>query len=263
MKKFVWLLVGILIVGVALGGVSIAYAGSSLGTTTNGFGNFIRKAFGHGAIVGMNETIDSDIANFIGVTVDDLRTAQESGKSLATIATEHGKTEDALIQFIILKETANLDTLLKDAKITQAQHDNEVKNMATQVKEMVERIETGKPGFGGRGILGVGNLDSDIANFIGVTVDDLRTAQESGKSLATIATEHGKTEDALIQFIILKETANLDTLLKDAKITQAQHDNEVKNMATQVKEMVERIETGKPGFGGRGNFGNCPIPNNP
>ncbi len=150
MKKFSWLLIGILVAGLVLGGISVANAGNGANGTAKGFGSLIRKVFDRGLRIGVNSSLDTDITNFIGVTVDDLRIARESGKSLATIATEHGKTEDALIQFIISKETANLDTLLKDGKVTQAQYDNAVKYMATRIKEMVERTETGKPGFGGR-----------------------------------------------------------------------------------------------------------------
>ncbi|MGC8757555.1 MAG: hypothetical protein ACP5QX_03780, partial [Caldisericaceae bacterium] len=120
MKKFVWLIVGVLVVGVVLGGVGIAYAANgNSATSSSGIGNLLRNAFGRGIRVGMNVSLDTDIANFIGITVDQLKTERESGKSLAAIATEHGKTEDALIQFIVTKETTNLDTLLKDGKITQ------------------------------------------------------------------------------------------------------------------------------------------------
>ncbi|MGC8721633.1 MAG: hypothetical protein ACP5SB_03545 [Caldisericaceae bacterium] len=155
MKKFVWLIVGVLVVGVALGGVGIAYAANgSSATSSSGIGNLLRNAFGRGIRVGMNVSLDADIANFIGITVDQLKTERESGKSLAAIATEHGKTEEALIQFIVTKETANLDTLLKDGKITQTKYDTMVANLSTRVKDMVERTETGKPGFAGRGKFG-------------------------------------------------------------------------------------------------------------
>jgi len=230
-----------------------------------------KDGFKKGFRAGVDEqAMLEDVATYLGVSSDTLRTELQSGQTLAQIAVAQGKTEDGLINFIVSKRTDELKTALSDGKITQEQHDDMKDNLEARVKEMVERTDVGKPGFGGRGKgLDFNALDTDIANFIGVTVDDLRTARESGKSLAGIATEHGKTEDALIQFIVSKETANLDSLLKDGKITQIQYDNAVKDMATRVKEMVERTETGKPGFAnvmgkgfGRG-FNFCPDLQNP
>jgi predicted RNA-binding protein associated with RNAse of E/G family len=239
----------------------------NLASFNKGFKNGFKKGFRAGVD---EQAMLNDVATYLGVPVDTLKTDLKSGQTLAQIAVTQNKTEEELINFIVTERTDELKTALNDGKITQEQHDNMKDNLEARVKEMVERTDVDKPGFGGRGKgLDFNALGTDIANFIGVTIDDLRTARESGKSLATIATEHGKTEDALIQFVISKETANLDSLLKDGKITQVQYDNAVKDMATRVKEMVERTETGKPGFTngmgkgfGRG-FNFCPDLQNP
>ncbi len=275
MKKTVKLiLVGLIGLGIVLGGLSLVYAGNGSNTNSTGFGAFANAVFtmfkpGLRGEIADGEMLEA-VATYLGVSVDTLKADLKNGQTLAQIAVTQDKTEDGLINFIVSKRTDELKTALSDGKITQAQHDNMKDNLEARVKEMVERTDVGKPGFGGRGKgLDFNALDTDIANFISVTIDDLRTARESGKSLATIATEHGKTEDALIQFVISKETANLDSLLKDGKITQVQYDNAVKDMATRVKEMVERTETGKPGFAngmgkgfGRG-FNFCPDLQNP
>jgi len=275
MKKTVKLiLVGLIGLGIVLGGLSLVYAGNGSNTNSTGFGAFANAVFtmfkpGLRGEIADGEMLE-DVATYLGVSVDTLKADLKNGQTLVQIAVTQGKTEEELITFIVSKRTDELKTALSDGKITQEQHDDMKDNLEARVKEMVERTDVGKPGFGGRGKgLDFNALDTDIANFIGVTVDDLRTARESGKSLAGIATEHGKTEDALIQFIVSKETANLDSLLKDGKITQIQYDNAVKDMATRVKEMVERTETGKPGFAnvmgkgfGRG-FNFCPDLQNP
>jgi predicted RNA-binding protein associated with RNAse of E/G family len=240
----------------------------NLASFNKGFKSGFKKGFRAGVD---EQAMLEDVATYLDVSTDTLRTDLKNGQTLAQVAESQGKTEDGLINFIVSKRTDELKTALSDGKITQKQYDDMIDNLEAKIKEMVERTDVGRPGFGGRGKgLDFNALNTDIANFIGVTVDDLRTARESGKSLATIATEHGKAEDALIQFIISKETANLDSLLKDGKITQAQYDNAVKDMATRVKEMVERTETEKPGFRGRGmgkgfgrGFNFCPDLQNP
>jgi hypothetical protein len=102
-----------------------------------------------------------------------------------------------------------------------------------------------------------------------MTVSELETARTSGKSLAIIATEHGKTEDALIQFIVAKRTDDLKTLLANGKFTQTQYDNALSQMTARVKTMVERTGTDSPNFAkgtgkaNRAGSGNCATPQHP
>ncbi len=243
MKKFRWFLVGLLITGIVLGGIGIAYAGNGIRNGQGIFGKMFGKGFKDGAKIGV---ADEKIADFLGIQASDLISARKDGKSLAQIAADNGKTEEALINFIVTEEKAQLDTLLKDGKITQAQYDNMTANLETKVKEMVESTNVGKPNIA-KG-LNLGELQEKIASFLGVTVDDLKTARKDGKSLAQIAADNGKTEEALINFIVTEEKAQLDTLLKDGKITQAQYDNMTANLETKVKEMVESTNVGGPLF---------------
>ena len=239
MKKRNIVLVTLLTLGIVFG--SVAYVNA--GTGSNKSGNVaaaafskMKDAFGKGLKLGPETDMDAQIATFLGITEDELRTELQSGKTLAAIATNHGKTEDALIQFIVEKEKANLDTALKNGTITQTQYDNMVANLEARVKERVERTQPMKGEKGFR----FGITNSDIATFLGITEDELRTELQSGKTLAAIATNHGKTEDALIQFIVEKEKANLDTALKNGTITQTQYDNMVANLEARVKERVEK-----------------------
>lgn len=143
MKKFAWLLVGVLGIAVLFGSISIVSAGTSSGTAQrSGFGK------GQGIAIGQNfKDFEKDVASYIGISVETLQTERASGKSLAAIAVEHGKTEDALIQFVVSKKTAYLNDLLSQGKITQTQYDNAVKTLTERTKTMVERTETGRPTF--------------------------------------------------------------------------------------------------------------------
>lgn len=143
MKKFTWLLVGILGVAVVFGSISLVSAGTGNGTAMrNGVGN------AKGVLIGkVFENFQSDIANYIGISVETLQAERLEGKSLAKIASEHGKTEDDLIQFIVSKKVSYLKDLLSQGKINQTQYDNAVKRLTERTKTMVERTEVGKPSF--------------------------------------------------------------------------------------------------------------------
>ncbi|MGB9832807.1 MAG: hypothetical protein ACPLKS_03215 [Caldisericum exile] len=141
MKKFKWLLVGVLAVAVLFG--SIALVGAATGNGSAGRTGFRN---GYGVAIGQKfENFESDIATYLGISVETLQSERISGKSLATIAVEHGKTEESLIQFIVSKKTTYLNELLSQGKITQAQYDNAVKTLTERTKTMVERTETGRP----------------------------------------------------------------------------------------------------------------------
>lgn len=136
MKNLV--IVGALVLALVLGSVALVSAGT--GNGTSGFGGRLKSAFERGFKLGVKYNMNEDIANFLGVTVDELRNELQSGKSLVTIATEHGKTENDLVNFIVTKEKAFLDTALKNGKITQDQYNKMLSNLEARVKERVEKV---------------------------------------------------------------------------------------------------------------------------
>ena len=177
MKKTVKLiLVGLIGLGIVLGGLNLVYAGNGSNTNYTGlraFANVVLTKFRPGAKLGIldKQAMLEDVATYLGVSVDAIKTDLKDGKTLAQIAVAQGKTEDELINFIVSKRTDELKTALSDGKITQEQYDNAVKNLPEKVKEMVERNLAGKPDFAngmGKGFgrdFGIGfNLCPDLQN---------------------------------------------------------------------------------------------------
>jgi hypothetical protein len=96
----------------------------------------------------------------------------------------------------------------------------------------------------------VGDNDN-AASVLGLTVEQLQAERLSGKSLAEIAATKGITEDALISKLVDARKASVTELLTAGKITQAQADYMLNNMAEHVKVMVERTTVGRPAFAGQ------------
>ena len=277
MKKTVKLiLVGLIGLGIVLGGLSLVYAGNGSNTNSTGFGAFANAVFtmfkpGLRGEIANGEMLE-DVATYLGVSVDTLKADLKNGQTLVQIAVTQGKTEEKLITFIVSKRTDELKTALSDGKITQAQHDDIIDNLEAKIKEMVKRsLPSFKDGFkkGFRAGVDEQAMLEDVATYLDVSTDTLRTDLKNGQTLTQIAVTQGKTEEELITFIVSKRTDELKTALSDGKITQEQHDNMIDNLEARVKEMVERTSTGKPDFangmgkGFRRGFNFCPDLQNP
>ncbi|PMP68826.1 MAG: hypothetical protein C0189_00260, partial [Caldisericum exile] len=179
MKMRNLLVVSALVLALFLGSVAFVNAGTGNGGTSN-FTGRLKAAFERGFKLGVKYNLNQDIANYLGMTLDQLKTELHSGKSLVTIATEHGKTESDLVNFIVSKEKAFLDDALKSGKITQDQYNKMISNLEAKVKERVEKIAPTKKELkdafekGFRKGVRFG-FNQDIANYLGMTLDQLKT----------------------------------------------------------------------------------------
>ena len=170
-------------------------------------------------------------ATYLGVTVSDLRTALESGKSLATVATDKGKTPSGLITALTTAAKAKLDAAVTAGTLTQAQEDSIVASLNDRITSFVNA--TPKAG----GLHGPAFLDT-AATYLGLTQSELKTALDGGKTLAQVATDKGKTSAGLISAIAAAAKANLDTAVAAGRLTQTEEDTLITNLTSRVTAFV-------------------------
>ncbi len=101
-----------------------------------------------------------------------------------------------------------------------------------------------------------GSMSTNVADFLGITQEDLQAARQSGKSMVQIATENGKSEQDLVEYVIGQRSDWLDQLVSDGKITQEQADQRSQQMTEQVKENLSRTEVGPNPSGNAAGKGN-------
>ncbi|MGJ7919043.1 DUF2680 domain-containing protein [Neobacillus sp. LXY-4] len=106
----------------------------------------------------------------------------------------------------------------------------------------------------GMGHYFAGTMPEVIADVLGMTVDELQTARNEGKSVADLAEEKGINVDDLVAKMVETRKADLEQLVKDGKITQEQMDTMLSNMETKMKTAVERDSVG-PMHGRGGGMG--------
>jgi hypothetical protein len=95
------------------------------------------------------------------------------------------------------------------------------------------------------------------AAYLGITEAQLRTELESGKTLAQIATAHGKTAAGLVQALYDARKKDLDAAVAAGKLTRAQADAMLGVLKTHLTDLVngkvphfDRDRDGMPGFRG-------------
>lgn len=87
------------------------------------------------------------------------------------------------------------------------------------------RIQSGVVPFFGFGARGDHHYGADLqaaADYLGLTTDQLRSELGSGKTLAAIAKEKGKSVDGLIDVLYNAEKKELDEAVADGRLTKDQ-----------------------------------------
>jgi hypothetical protein len=248
----------------AQGGVPLNVSPRGPGFGDRGFG------FGFGPWAGgAIGDVAKAVADYLGISQDTLMSDLQSGKTLEQIAEANGKTKDGVKQAIHDAAKTSLDQAVKDGKLTQTVENDVLSKLDANLDTLVTTSGPLKFGFQGRerhggfgfrfGFHGAAGVDvlSTAATYIGISESDLQTALQSGKSLAQVAQDHGKTKDGLKQAIHDATKTSLDQAVKDGKLTQQVADQ----ILAKTDSGLEMIVTsdgpfGRPHF--RGGFGPPP-----
>ena len=107
------------------------------------------------------------------------------------------------------------------------------------------RPEHGSRGMGGK------HSSAAVAAVLGMTEEEVHTAQHDGKTLATLASEKGVDVQTVIDALVADASTRLDQAVTDGKLTQAEADAKKAELPA---KMAERVNSTRPA-GGRGPGG--------
>jgi hypothetical protein len=197
-----------------------------------------------------------------GIAATQLRSSpnEESQAIVNDAAKQLGVQPDQLSSALKKAMENQIDAAVAAGRITKAMGD-----------ELKQRIESNDfPLFGplplgfGFGHLGFVHRFPGLdvaASYLGLTESQLDSKLDSGKTLAQIAKDQGKSVDGLIAALRADLKSHLDQAVKDGRITQAQEDQALKDVETRLTNLVNGkfIRPARPGrwFGGpdRDGFG--------
>jgi uncharacterized protein (DUF433 family) len=195
--------------------VSLAQDGT---TTTTAADDDTSRVRHHGFARGMSLEV---AAEAIGISVDDLRSELEDGKTIAEVAEAH----DVDVQDVIDALVANGKERLAEAE-------------AALPERMKELVNSDAPlGRGGpvhrRGLLHAG-LDT-VSTAIGITESALRDELQDGKTIAEVAEAHDVDPQKVIDAVVAEATKRIDEAVADDELTEER--------ATELKENLEEHAT--------------------
>ena len=105
----------------------------------------------------------------------------------------------------------------------------------------------------GRGMVsGVNNLTSIAADELGMSLTELLTELQDGKSIADVAAEKGVDTESIVSAYLAEVKEDLDESVTEGRITQNQADYQLEQVEERVTSQLDNTwEDGFRGFGGR------------
>jgi hypothetical protein len=226
----------------AVAGAAVAIAASAGGALASGSGGggtaTTKDAGGPGIVISLDESgragPPAAIAGYLGLTKDELRAQLESGKTLAQIASAQGKSVSGLEDVMYTDAKTHLDQAVANGKLTSEQEQTMLAELKSHLDDIVN--STG-PRMAVKGV-GGGPFGEAAAAYLGLTPAELRAQIESGKTLAQVAADQGKSVDGLESAILAGAKARLDDAVAAGKITAAQEQQMLDRLAAHIDDLI-------------------------
>lgn len=168
----------------------------------------------------------------VAVGATQLGSPREESQAVIADAAKQLGIEPAKLSGALKKALENrVDAAVAAGRLTKAEGD-----------ALKARIESGEvPLFSmgrGHGFLHHGAKLDAAATYLGITEAQLRTELESGKTLAQIATTHGKTAEGLVQALLAAAKEKLDAAVTAGRLTRAEADSLLAGLKDRITDLV-------------------------
>ncbi len=185
-------------------------------------------------------------ATYLGFTQKDL-VVKLPGTSLGKLAdATPNKSRGGLVAALSTAANADITKALTDQKITDPQAKTLRDGLAAEINTFVDRTWPTKPAGVARAVVPnvkafLGDMLQTARDYLGgVTLKDVTTAMRSGKSLADIATDKGKSRDGLVQALTTAANTRIDKAVADNKLTAEQAATLKTKVAAEIATFVDR-----------------------
>jgi cyanate lyase len=208
-----------------LGAASSAGAGSSPGAQPTGVQG--RTA---AQDTGSDPYLEVELA-FLGIDKKTLLAKLKQGLTLAQIATAQGKSPQGLIDALVAAAKVKLDAQVKAGTLSKAKETAALTKLRAQAGTFVTKS------FGSSVKIPAVYLTPIVA-YLQISAQTLEQELKSGKTLAQIAVEHGKTAAGVTAAILGAIQAQLDAQVTAGKLTASDRDALLAQARSTVAKLV-------------------------
>jgi hypothetical protein len=180
----------------------------------------------------------------VGVASSQTTSRSEDGKAVIDDAAKQLGISASKLSGALKSALSNrVDAAVAAGRITKAEGDELKQRITSSDFPLVGGLHHGL-GHGGRGL-------AAAVGYIGITEAQLRADLEGGKSLAQIATAHGKSVDGLVNALVADAKSKLADAVSAGRLTKAQETEMLSGLKDRITSMVNRTRADRPDFGGR------------
>lgn len=202
---------------------------------------------------------EAAVAKALGIDEAALRTALQSGKTVADLAKEKGVAVSAIVDAVVTAEKEHLNTAITDGTFLKGGPGGRGGPDGMRGPGG----PGGKHGPGGpggmRGPGGHIDFQGIAATTLGLDPAALRTELQAGKTLTQIAQAKNIDPAKISAAWLAAEQKTLDAAVAAGTLTQAQADQRLSDSKTRFADMLTRTPPA-PGRGPRGGVPNGTIP---
>lgn len=189
------------------------------------------------------------LAEVLGMSTEDLRTALSGGLSLADVAAAQGVTSDALVDALAGQAQEKIDAAVESGRIDADAAAEKSAELETRIENQIDRVAPTAEDRAERRSELEAKRDA-LADLLGVTADELHEARHNGDTLADIATANDVDPQTVIDAIVAEKQADIDAKVASGDLTAEEAAEKSADLVDRVTTMVN--EGGK-NFEGHGH----------
>ena len=212
-------------------------------------------AFAEPADDGGNQTValrgeraarGGEVAEFLGLTPEELREQVSAGATLAEVATSLGVNPQTLVDYMVDEATTKVQEQVANGRIDQDRADQLIANLSQRINTFVfegpqERPEGAERPNHRRGHHGPRQVIGTAAEVIGIEPADLVAALQDGQTIADVAVANGSSGDAVVAAIVAKADEKLQQAVDNGRITEDQKAEKLAQMTERLTEAVNTV----------------------
>lgn len=181
---------------------------------------------------------NQELLTLLSLDATVLKDELKAGKSLADLAQAKNVPVEKVVELLVKQHEDQLETAVKDGKLTQVQATKWKEKMKERVTNRVNNTHSKRDGIG-KGWGKVHGLwaNEELLALLKLNADQLHTEWKAGKSLAEIAAAQGVAREAVITVVTKQFEIRLNEAMKAGKLTQ----EKVAELKTKQKEFIEKL----------------------